>query len=92
VRINCPFCGDRDLGEFHCHGSASPGRPDSRSADAIAQFADYVYLRDNIAGAHDEFWYHGFGCRAWLRVSRNTMTHEITGVRAAACEETGTPR
>ncbi|WP_281711092.1 sarcosine oxidase subunit delta, partial [Dermacoccus nishinomiyaensis] len=28
---------------------------------------DYVYLRDNIAGDMTEHWYHGGGCRSWLR-------------------------
>ena len=31
----------------------------------------------------DELWYHGGGCRAWLKVSRNTLTHEIFSVERA---------
>jgi sarcosine oxidase subunit delta len=31
-----------------------------------------------------ELWYHGFGCRSWLRVKRDTRTHEILGVEYAA--------
>ncbi len=38
---------------------------------------DYVYLRDNPAGAHRELWYHGAGCRSWLVVARDTRTHQI---------------
>ena len=31
-----------------------------------------------------EYWYHGGGCRAWLKVARNTLTHEISSVEPAA--------
>ena len=31
-----------------------------------------------------EYWYHGGGCRAWLKVGRNTLTHEIKSVEPAA--------
>jgi methylglutamate dehydrogenase subunit B len=88
MRIPCPFCGERDVSEFHYLGSARPRRPDADAADAKERFVDYVYVRDNPAGAHEELWYHGFGCRSWLVVSRNTLTHEIGGARHAA--QTGT--
>ncbi|TIV08741.1 MAG: sarcosine oxidase subunit delta, partial [Mesorhizobium sp.] len=31
----------------------------------------------NPAGDHNEIWQHSGGCRAHLRVVRNTITHEI---------------
>jgi len=37
----------------------------------------YVYLRENPAGMIREHWYHAHGCRNWIVVTRNTMTHEI---------------
>lgn len=46
-------------------------------------WANYVYLRDNPMGPHEELWYHGFGCGAWLVVTRNTKTHEVLSVKAA---------
>ena len=45
------------------------------------------YLRDNPAGPHEELWYHGFGCRSWLRVKRDTRTHEIFAVEQAKPSE-----
>jgi heterotetrameric sarcosine oxidase delta subunit len=79
--IACPYCGPRENGEFSYLGDARPRRP---AADAGEDaFFDYVYLRDNIAGEMDEWWYHGGGCRAWLRIRRNTVTHEIKSVEAA---------
>ncbi|MDX8458994.1 sarcosine oxidase subunit delta [Mesorhizobium humile] len=82
MRIVCPFCGERELGEFTYLGDAKPQRP---AADAGEDaFYDYVYLRDNVAGVMNEHWYHGGGCRAWLKVTRNTLTHEISAVEPAA--------
>jgi sarcosine oxidase subunit delta len=43
----------------------------------------YVYVRENVAGAHHEFWYHGAGCHAWLVVERDTRTHEVLKVETA---------
>ena len=40
----------------------------------------------------EELWYHGGGCRAWLKVERNTLTHEIRCGRAGSrrgCGEGG---
>jgi hypothetical protein len=34
-------------------------------------------------GPHRELWYHEQGCRSWLVVTRNTVTHEITKVELA---------
>jgi sarcosine oxidase subunit delta len=77
MRIPCPFCGERDLSEFAYLGDAGVARPDPAAIDATEQFTVAVYLRDNPAGRHDELWYHAFGCRSWLRVSRDTRTHQI---------------
>jgi methylglutamate dehydrogenase subunit B len=76
MRIPCPFCGERDLGEFAYYGDTT-GRPDPAAPDAPRQFYEAVYLRDNPAGRHDELWYHASGCRSWLRVTRDTRTHEM---------------
>ena len=91
MRIACPFCGERENGEFTYLGDAKPQRPAMVAIEAGVgapgeqeAFYDYVYLRDNVAGEMSEYWYHGGGCRSWLVVQRNTLTHEISSVRAAA--------
>ena len=82
--INHPLLGPRDAAEFTYLGDASLiGRPDWQAEDAIDQFHDYQYLRDNPAGEHQELWYHEQGDRSWLVVTRNTLTHEITNVELA---------
>jgi len=77
MRIQCPFCGSRDTGEFVYRGDAAPTRPPSLEAE---DFVDYVYLRDNVAGWIDEHWYHLHGCRQWLTVRRDTVSHEMGSV------------
>jgi heterotetrameric sarcosine oxidase delta subunit len=86
MRINCCHCGERDSGEFVCHGAVHGRRPGAQ--DGAPAFHRYVYLRDNVRGRHDEYWYHAYGCRAWLEVTRDTRTHEVIAV-AVASEASG---
>lgn len=75
--IPCPWCGARAQVEFTYGGDATVQRP---AFDApVAAWVEFVYLRDNPAGAHDELWHHSAGCRQWFRVRRDTRTHEIIG-------------
>ena len=83
MRISCPFCGPRGNEEFTYLGDATVQRPDPSASDAMQAFHDYVYLRDNPSGLHQELWFHGSGCRSWLIVTRNTRTHEISDVTFA---------
>ena len=84
MRIHCPYCGLRGNDEFTYLGDASVRRPDPAAPGADRAFYEYVYLRDNPSGQHQELWYHGGGCHAWLLVTRNTRTHEISDVKLAA--------
>jgi heterotetrameric sarcosine oxidase delta subunit len=88
LRIPCPFCGPRDAQEFVYLGDATPRRPIGDAPDAMF---DYVYLRDNPAGPHREYWQHVSGCRSWLIVTRDTRTHEIAGVEYATRRDEATP-
>ncbi|MEO0999050.1 MAG: sarcosine oxidase subunit delta [Pseudomonadota bacterium] len=80
MRLTCPFCGSRDIREFTYRGDALLM---FRPADEAEMHA-YVHLRDNPAGPHDELWQHDGGCRAWLKVRRDTTTHEVLSVEIAA--------
>ncbi len=94
LRIPCPFCGPRDHAEFTYLGDATVTYPPIDSTDQRAWY-EAVYLRDNPRGPHKELWQHVNGCRMWLAVERDTMTHEIKsataahpGTRAALAAET----
>ncbi len=81
MRIPCPHCGERGSDEFTILGAADPKRP---APDAPAEdWHAYVHLRDNPKGRYRELWHHGLGCRAWLVVERDTVTHAIHAVTAA---------
>jgi methylglutamate dehydrogenase subunit B len=80
MRIPCPYCGERDSSEFAYQGDANVRHPSPDEAGAQSRFYEAVYLRDNPAGSHQELWYHVFGCRNWLRVTRDTRTHAIFAV------------
>lgn len=91
MRIDCPYCGSRDSREFTILGDASPTRPPGDAPDALGMFNSYLHERENVAGLHRELWFHGAGCHAWLIVTRDTRTHAVEKVEAAACrvEEQG---
>ncbi len=81
IRINCPFCGERDHSEFSYGGDGSIVYP---ALDApVEQWVEAVFQRENIRGVQTESWQHVSGCRQWILVERDTMTHEIHSVRAA---------
>jgi heterotetrameric sarcosine oxidase delta subunit len=88
MRLSCPLCGDRDLREFTYRGAAN--LLDRPGEDAGPEAIDaYLHLRDNPAGPNAELWHHAFGCRAWLRVVRDTRTHAILEVGLARNERRG---
>ncbi|MFN7222452.1 MAG: sarcosine oxidase subunit delta [Paracoccaceae bacterium] len=83
MRLTCPFCGSRDRREFYYYGATEYlNRPAAGATDADVD--DHLHNRDNLAGVVQDLWYHEQGCSAWLRVTRNTVTHEILSVDAVA--------
>tara|TARA_R110002051_G_scaffold316835_1_gene397048 strand:- start:44932 stop:45198 length:267 start_codon:yes stop_codon:yes gene_type:complete len=84
LRLPCPVCGLRDETEFDYGGDATVVRPDQDNTD-LNDWHDYVFVRDNPRGAHKEYWHHVQGCRQWLIVERNTLTHAV-GTTALARE------
>lgn len=87
--IVCPHCGRRNEDEFVYGGDATVTRPRDPAAVSDADWLSHIYLRDNPKGPHTEWWYHMHGCGAWLAVSRDTVTHRITGVVSARARARG---
>lgn len=81
IRINCPYCGLRDHSEFRYGGDGSIIYPPVEGDAEDWQQA--VFERKNIKGVQWETWHHVLGCRAWLLVERDTLTHDISSVRLA---------
>ena len=79
--INHPHLGPRDAAELTILGDAGLlKRPDWQADDADDAFYHYLYLRDNPAGLHRELWFHEYGDRSWLIVTRDTVTHAVVDV------------
>jgi sarcosine oxidase subunit delta len=81
--IPCPHCGPRAQAEFVYERALEsvivPGRDD---AEAMAR----LFTRTNPKGENEELWRHTHGCRAWLVVTRHTVTHQISATRAIGPE------
>ncbi len=78
LRIPCPYCGTRDEREFRFGGESHVERPGPEVSDA--EWADYLFNRENPKGLHYERWCHTYGCSQWFNVVRDTVTHEIHAV------------
>ena len=81
--IPCPWCGPRDEIEFHYGGQAHVAYPADPEALSDAEWADYLFMRDNPRGVWSERWMHAAGCRRWFDLKRSTATHEIVGAYRA---------
>ena len=75
--IKCPYCGERDESEFSFGGEGGITRPLSPDELSDEQWADYLFMRKNPRGPHDELWNHAQGCRRWFNVERDTVTYQI---------------
>lgn len=76
--IKCPHCGPRTEDEFGYGGQAHVAYPEDPHALTDAQWAQYLFYRDNPKGLYRERWVHSAGCRKWFNAVRDTRTYEIT--------------
>ena len=79
IRINCPYCGERDHSEFSYGGDATINYPSLDASEK--EWTEAIFFRKNIKGFQFETWHHSNGCRMWLVVERSTVTHEIKSVK-----------
>jgi heterotetrameric sarcosine oxidase delta subunit len=79
--ISCPHCG------VQIKGDAVPLRPSASAPDKA--WHDYIFIRPNPMGRHKEFWHHVAGCRRFLVVERDTVTHEVFSVEDATAFRLG---
>ena len=82
--IECPNCGPRDEIEFHYGGQAHiPYPKDGGASMSDAEWAQYLFFRDNPKGIFAERWVHSAGCRRWFNAVRDTVTYEFLAVYRA---------
>ena len=75
--IKFPYCGMRPQNEFMYGGDATVKRPELNKEVSDKERDTYVYFRKSPTGKHTELWLHNSGCRQWIKVERDTATHEI---------------
>ena len=71
--MNCPLNGPRNISEFVCGGEV---KPEPGLDCSNSEWADYVFLENNIAGIVHEWWIHA-PTSYWFIATRNTVTEEI---------------
>jgi sarcosine oxidase subunit delta len=79
--IRCPWCGPREETEFSYGGEAHIVRPKDPDAISDEEWADYLFMRTNKRGIHDEQWCHTAGCRRWFEVIRDTVSYRFLDLR-----------
>jgi heterotetrameric sarcosine oxidase delta subunit len=77
--IPCPHCGPRAAAEFTFERPVESIVPLEATPDEAIQ---RLYTRENPRGPSLELWRHAYGCRGWIKLLRNTLTHEISDVAA----------
>ena len=75
--IHCPWCGLREQDEFTYGGEAHIVRPTKPDDLSDIEWADYLFMRENIKGDQREQWFHSAGCRRWFNAQRNTVTYKF---------------
>ena len=78
--IACPWCGPRDETEFRYGGQSGIAYPADPESLSDAEWADFLFMRDNTKGDFHERWMHAAGCRRWFNVIRSTIDHRIIAV------------
>jgi sarcosine oxidase subunit delta len=76
--IACPLCGPRAGAEFTFERPVESILPLTACTE---EATERLFTRDNPRGPSAELWRHAYGCRAWIVLTRNTSTHDITDIR-----------
>ena len=87
--IHCPYCGPRDEIEYHYGGQAHVAYPADPAALTDAEWAEFLFFRDNPKGPFAERWCHAAGCRSWFNAIRDTATHQMLAVYRPRRAEAG---
>jgi len=72
--MRCPLNGERNISEF-VYGGEVAAMPDPKGC-SDAEWADYLFGRDNARGLVREWWCHA-ATTYWFIAERDTATDEI---------------
>jgi heterotetrameric sarcosine oxidase delta subunit len=48
---------------------------------AAEQWAEHLYMRRNLDGPQEEWWFHRLGCRCWFLAQRDTRENRVLSTR-----------
>ncbi|MCY4540950.1 MAG: sarcosine oxidase subunit delta [Rhodobacteraceae bacterium] len=82
--IECPFCGSRDEREFDYGGLAKPPRGRIAEVASDREWLDYLLIAEEQGEIAEEYWWHVRGCGEWIKIRRNTLTHDIESPEGAS--------
>lgn len=74
MRIPCPHCGTRTLEEW-VYGEVF--EVPANVEGAAQRDIDRGFMHNNVEGTVHEAWFHLYGCRRWVKVTRDTITDQI---------------
>jgi heterotetrameric sarcosine oxidase delta subunit len=77
IRITCPNCGTRAVEEW-VYGEVF-AVPDE-IADPDERDIDRGFMHNNPEGPVREAWFHLYGCRRWIYLTRDTTTDHILSI------------
>lgn len=81
IVIRCPYCHEqRSEEELAYGGEANIMRATAPDTVSDVEWTDYLFMRSNPKGLHQEQWCCAAGCGQWFKVERHTVTHEVTQV------------
>lgn len=75
--ITCPYCGPRAELEFRGGGQAHLARPVDPASVGDAEWAHFLFYRDNVKGLQAERWNHAHGCQRWFNAVRDTVSDAV---------------
>jgi len=74
IHLDCPHCGRRVLEEF-VYGEIPS--PPATLTDPEQRNLDRAFMLTNPEGPTTERWFHSYGCRRWITITRDTLTNQI---------------
>ncbi len=79
--MTCPLNGPRNISEFVWGGDVKHSPDPSACSDG--DWAEHLFLEDNVAGEVTEWWLHA-PSNNWFIARRNTITDEILATMTVA--------
>lgn len=81
IVIRCPYCHEQKTEEELTYGGElGVTRPLDPESASDTEWTDYLFMRTNRKGLHREYWCCSIGCGQWFKVTRHTITHEVTEI------------